>query len=145
MVDQLFGGERLWMRSQMIVPIAKQLAGCDIEGEVELLTVADGVPCLLDGCDQFIQHQLIADKVGSKTAFVTDRGDEVARFQALFQYMIDLDPSAQCGREIIETHRSQHELLDVDGVVGVSSAVDHIHQGNRQPDRIVTSEVTVEG
>ena len=43
MVDQLVGGERLWMRSQMIAPITKQLTGRDIEGEVELLIVADGV------------------------------------------------------------------------------------------------------
>jgi hypothetical protein len=40
---------------------------------------------------------------------------------------------------------SEHELLDLEPIVGVSAAVDHVHQRDRQEVGLGTAEVPVQG
>ena len=59
--------------------------------------------------------------------------------------MEDLGPGPQGFREALGTHRKEHELLDVDRIVGVGAAVDHVHERGRQNAGADAAQIAVEG
>jgi hypothetical protein len=58
--------------------------------------------------------------------------------------VVDLDAHPDRVRERLGADRADHELLDVDVVVGVRSAVHHVHERNREDARADAAEVAVE-
>jgi hypothetical protein len=47
-------------------------------------------------------------------------------------------------RETARAERHDHELLEVDAIVGVHAAVEHVHERHRQHARLVAARVTPE-
>jgi hypothetical protein len=64
--------------------------------------------------------------------------------QHLLEGVEDLRAVAHRFAERRRTHRENHELLDVDVVVGVRPTVDDVHHGHRQPWLTVAGERAVE-
>ena len=64
--------------------------------------------------------------------------------EQLLQGVEDLRPGAQRLAERLRAHRQDHELLDVQGIVGVGAAVDDVHQRRRQDPRAHPAQVAVE-
>ena len=54
------------------------------------------------------------------------------------------DPGPERLRERRQPGRDEHELLDVEPVVGVGAAVDHVHQGERERPGIRAAQVAEE-
>ena len=65
---------------------------------------------------------------GSEAALVADRGGERAPGQLAAERVVDLDALADRLGERRRAVRYDHELLEVEIVVGVPAAVDHVHQ-----------------
>ena len=67
-----------------------------------------------------------------------------AAFRRAFQGMEHLSAHAQGLGEGVRAGGDEHELLDVDGIVGVHPAVDDVHQGDRQHPRRHAADIAVE-
>ena len=63
---------------------------------------------------------------------------------SFFRWWNDLDAGAQRVLEPSKPGGDDHELLDVEVVVGVRAAVDDVHQRHRQRDRADAAEVAVQ-
>ena len=61
------------------------------------------------------------------------------------QVVEDLDAHAQAVAEAGGSHRHDHELLEVDVVVGMGAAVEDVHHGHRQQPGIDASQIAIEG
>jgi hypothetical protein len=83
-------------------------------------------------------------KIGRKTAFVANRSREALLVQQLLQRVKDLGAATQCFAERILTHRQDHELLEVEAVVGVFATVDDVHHRHRHLHRPGTTKIAVE-
>src|SRR5690606_8537655 len=78
--------------------------------------------------------RLFAAENRRKTSFIADASGQTALMKDLLQMVKDFRPSAKGLRESIEPSRYNHELLDGQTIVSVFSAVEDIHQRNRQSD-----------
>src|SRR5437899_2534362 len=83
------------------------------------------------------------DRVGDP-ALVADGGREPALAEQLLQLVVGLRRDPQRVREVVRSRRDEHELLQVDRVVGVDAAVDHVQHRHRQRHRVLTAEVAEE-
>ncbi len=90
---------------------------------------------LLNRLDNQIQRLGIAAQIGSKAAFVADVRVQLFGFEHAFQMMKRFHAGPQRIAELRETQRHDHELLHVDGVVGMRPAVDDVHHRRRQQPR----------
>ena len=83
-------------------------------------------------------------KVRREAALVADVGVVAGVLQVLLQRMEDLRAHADGLGGAVGADRHDHELLDVDRVVGVRAAVDDVHHRHRQHVRGRPAEVAVE-
>ena len=83
-------------------------------------------------------------RFGREAALVADAGAEAAGAQHLLERVVGLDPGAERLGEGLEPERHEHELLDVDVVVGVGAAVQDVELGHRQDGRGRAAQVGVE-
>lgn len=84
--------------------------------------------------DRLLDHRQrlgVGGEVRCETALVTHRGGEPLGGEYLFQRMEYLGPHAQRLAEVRRPHRLDHELLDVDVVVGMLATVEDIHHRYR--------------
>ena len=111
------------------LPFSKNSEAAAIEGDEDVL--ARLVPGLVDGLDDHLQRFLVGFQVGGEPALVADG-------RAVFLPL--QDRSSACGRprprcaaprEAWSSHRHDHELLEVDAVVGVRPAVDDVDASAR--------------
>src|SRR5262249_60443434 len=81
------------------------------------------------------QAGLVGGRVGGEAALGAGVGGPPARVGALLQVVEHLDAGTQPVGEVVEPERDDHELLDVEVVVGVRAAVDDVHErrGQRHP------------
>ena len=66
-----------------------------------------------------------------KATFVTDVGVVSGGAQALFKLVEDFGAHTHGVCDVIRAHRQNHELLKIDGVVGVFAAVNYVHHRRR--------------
>ena len=83
-------------------------------------------------------------EVGCDAALVADVGVEAAALRDLAQARVHLGPRAEGFGEGREADRRDHELLEVDRVVGVRAPVDDVEERDGQRARAGTAEVAVE-
>ena len=79
-----------------------------------------------------LDRRLRGGQVGGEAALVADRGRQTALVQQLGKVVEDLDPDAQALREAVRAGRHEHELLELERVAGVRTAVDHVQHRHRQ-------------
>ena len=83
-------------------------------------------------------------EIRGEAALVADGRAEVALVQHLLEVVEHLGPHAQGLAEGLGALGDDHELLEVDGVVGVLAAVDDVHQRHGQVAGVGAAEVAVE-
>ncbi|MNO86315.1 hypothetical protein D3C76_777110 [compost metagenome] len=86
---------------------------------------------MLDRFGDCRQGVFVGSQVRREATFVTHGGVQATGLQHGFQVMEDLGAHAQCVGEVLGADRLDHELLDIDVVVGVFAAVDDVHHRNR--------------
>src|SRR5262249_10845503 len=75
-----------------------------------------------------VERLLVALELGGEAPLVPDGGGEPLAMQQLSERVIDLDALANGLGERRRAVRHDHELLEVEVVVGVPAAVDDIHE-----------------
>ena len=95
-----------------------------------------------------LQGCLVGGQVGGETALIAHRGTQAPAGQYFLELVEYFGPGAQRLGEGRRRHRQDHELLDVDIVVGVLAAVDDIHHRYRHGQCIAAvdlGDVPVQG
>ncbi len=95
------------------------------------MSVAQRVAGVGHGLGDGGQGIFVGSQVRREAALVTHRGVQATGLQHGFQVMEDLGAHAQGVGEVLGADRLDHELLDVDVVVGVLAAVDDVHHRHR--------------
>ena len=90
---------------------------------------------------QQLQRLLVGLEVGREATLVTDGRAVAAVVQRRLQVVEHLGPDPQRLRERPATDRDDHELLEVDRVVGVGAAVEDVHHRDRQDVRGLAAEI----
>ncbi len=140
--DHLFRGLFFAFSLEIIDPVLVELARCGIQPEKDIL--AGLVTGLLDGLQDDLNGLLVRFQVRSKAPFVSHRGVVTLFLKNSLQRMKNLGTDAYrlgAGRS---AGGNDHELLDIDIVVRVRAAVQHVHHGNRQFLGIRAAEVMVQ-
>ena len=125
-----------------MLPPSWNSRGGHVEGERDLLArlVAGGGDRLEDHLDAF----LVRLDVGREAALVADRRGVALLLERALERVEGLGARAQRVREAREAVRDDHELLEVDLVVGMGAAVQDVHEGHRQRARVDAADVAVE-
>src|SRR5690606_5302416 len=119
----------LALSGQVIFTILVELAGSAIQGQGYVFTqLVTGIGNRFGNGTQSI---FVGGQVRCETALVTYRGAQTARLQYRLEMMEDLGAHAQRISECLGAYRLDHELLDIDVIVGVLTTVDDIHHRHR--------------
>ena len=129
--------ERAALVLQRVGAVLEELAGGGVEGDVDVGAglVAGGGDAGEDG----LQGRLVRLEVGGEAPLVADRRRQAPGGEALLQRVEDLDADPQALREARRAGRDDHELLEVDRVVGVGAAVEDVHHRHRQHGRLAAA------
>ena len=120
-----------------------EFRGSDIEREEDVF--AEFIAGFFDGlCDDF-EGGLVGLEDGGKSAFVTDCGREPLALEDALEGVEDFATHAKGFAEGFGSLGHDHELLDVDGSIGVCAAVHDVHHRDGQNFSIGTANVFVEG
>ena len=135
------GIERLALAGQIVAAVLEELAGGDVQAQDDVLAqlVAGRRDALLDE-----GQRLLGVDIGREAALVADGRVVPGILEQLLQRMEHLRSGAQSLAEALGPDRQDHELLDVQRVVGVGAAIDDVHQRRRQDARVDPAEVAVE-
>ena len=110
-----------------------ELARSAVQAQRDLL--ARGVTGLVDCFENQLDRRFMAGQARRKTAFVADRRAHAAVVDDFLQRMEDFGAIADRFTEGRRTDRDDHQFLQVEAVVGMRAAVDHIHHRHRQLHR----------
>ena len=99
---------------------------------------------LVDGLQDHLDRGLVVGHVGRKTAFVADRHADALVVQDLLERVEHLGAVTQRLAEVRRAHRDDHELLQVQVVVGVGAAVDDVHHRHRHLHAAHATEIAVQ-
>ncbi len=124
----------------MIRAVAEDLARGGVECDGDALAMSRPLGGLEDRLDRTLgrleigrEASLVAD-AGGHAEFVDDRPETVKHFRT--------DPKRL--RERLRSCRNHHELLEVEPVLRVRAAIDHVHERHRKRASRVASEPAVE-
>ena len=107
------------------------------DGDIAVGLVARGV----DAGEQGLERGLVGVEVGGEAALVAHGGAQPALAQRPLERVEDLGPHAQALGERARAAGHDHELLEVDLVVGVGPAVEHVHHRHGKHVRRLAAEV----
>jgi hypothetical protein len=122
-----------------VCAVLEDLAGGRIEGDGHV--VAGAVARSLDSSHQHLERCLVGGEVRREAALVAHCRGEPAVVECALERVEDLHAGAQPLRVGGRAHRHDHELLEVDLVVGVRTAVEHVHHRRRQHVRRLAAEI----
>jgi hypothetical protein len=130
----LLGRERAALVLEHVGAVLEDLAGRRVEGDEDVHAglISSGLHPGEDG----LQRRLIRLEVGREATLVAHRRRVAAGGKALLQGVEDLGADAQAFREAVRAGGDDHELLEVDRVVGVGAAVEDVHHRHRQKVRL---------
>ena len=117
--------------------VGEDLAGRRVEGDENVL--ARLVARCLDPGQHCLQRRLVRLEVRREAALVADRGQVALLGQRLLQRVEDLGADLQAAGKALGAGGDDHELLEVDRVVGVGAAVQHVHHRHRQHARLAAA------
>ena len=127
-VRETFSIEDFAFASQVVIAILEELAGSAVQGQGDI--VAQGVTGIGNGFGDGRQRVLVGRQVRREAAFITNRSAEATGLQHGFEVMENFGAHAQRIGEGFRANRLNHELLDVDVVIGMLAAVDDVHHRN---------------
>jgi len=106
--------------------------------------VAQLVASLGHGRSDHFQRFFSVGDVRCETAFITHGGRHVLVVQHFLQVVEHFSAHAQGFAEGRSANRDNHQLLEVQAVVGVFAAVDHVHHRHRQRHRARTTDIAIQ-
>ena len=142
-VGPLLGGQHQAFAFQVVLAVLVELGGGAVQAQRDL--VAGAVAGLLDGLQDQLDRGLVALDARGEAALVADRGRHALVVDDLLQRVEDLGAPADGFTEGGRTDRDDHQLLQVEVVVGVGAAVDDVHHRHRQLHAAHAAEVAVQG
>ena len=101
-------------------------------------------PALVIASTRMHDGVLVGRQVGSEAALVADRRGQAAVVEQALQRVVRLHAPPQRLGVARRTDRHDHELLQVDRVVGVDAAVDHVHHRHGEDVGVGTTDVAVQ-
>jgi hypothetical protein len=122
--------------------LVEELARRAVERERDV--TARRVARLLDGLEDHGERGLVALEARREAAFVADGHREAALLEDRLEVVEHLGAHAQALAEARRAVRHDHELLDLEAVVGVGAAVEDVHERRREHARLRAAEVAVE-
>jgi hypothetical protein len=126
--DQVGGGEAAAL--EPVGAVGVELGAGDVEGEGDVL--AQPVARLADGLGDRLEGGLVRREARGEPALVADGGGRLAALEERLERGVDLGAAAEALGERRGADRRDHELLDVEAVVGVGAAVQHVQHRDRQ-------------
>jgi hypothetical protein len=127
---------------EVVLAVLVELARRAVQADRDLL--ARRVAGTVDRLDDHLQRRLVARDAGREAALVADRGAHAAAVDDLLQRVEHLGAPAHRLAEARRAERDDHQLLQVEVVVGVRAAVDDVHHRHRQLVRAHAAEVAVQ-
>lgn len=106
--------------------------------------VSRGVAGVLDHAHEKVQGLFGRTQIRCDATLVADLGRQALGVQRRLEGMEDLGAGAHGLGRGGQADRSEHEFLEVDRVVGVDAAVDHVHHRERQQVCFVSTQGSVE-
>jgi len=119
-----------------------EFAGGGVEGYEDVL--AGAVAGFLDGLEDAGEGFLVGAEVGGEAALVAHVGAHAFALEDLAEVVEHLGAHAEGFGEGGGSDGHDHELLEVDAVVGVAAAVEDVHHGDGQGVAAHAAEVAVE-
>ena len=141
-LHHLLGRQHLALAVEVVGAVAVELAHRRVERDRDV--VAGRETGLLDRLDEDLDGVLVGGEVGREPAFVADRGRQVLVVEDLLERVVRLRAPAQRLRERRGADRHDHELLQVDRVVGVDATVDDVEHRHGQHVRVRPTDVAVQ-
>ena len=99
---------------------------------------------LLDGLGDVLERLGIGLKVGGKAALVAHAAAQAGLVQHALEGVVDLGAPTQALCKARSAHRHDHELLEVNVVVGMHAAVENVHHGRGQQVGVDAAQVLVQ-
>jgi hypothetical protein len=125
----------------MVSAIPVQFRSRTVEPDQHVFTRA--IAGVLDRLADQLQRFGMAAQVGREAAFIANGSREAFLVQQLLQRVKDLGTTTQRLAERTLTHRKNHELLEIETVVGVLATVDDVHHRYRHLHRPRTTKIAV--
>jgi hypothetical protein len=129
-------------RTEVVLAVLVELAGGAVQAQGDLL--AGDVAGLLDGLQDHLDRRFVVLDVGREAAFVADGDAHALVVQDLLERVEHLGAVAHRFAEARRADRDDHQLLQVEVVVGVGAAVDDVHHRHRQHAAVHAAEVAVQ-
>ena len=143
-VGPLLGGElQAAFAFQHIVAVLVELARGAVQAQGDLL--ACRVARSFDGLQDQADGRFVVLDARSEAALVAHGGADALVVQDLLERVEHLGTPAHGFAERGCAHGDDHELLQVQAVVGVCAAVDHVHHGHGQLHAAHAAQVAVQG
>ncbi len=125
-----------------VEPVPMELAGRAIERDGDLR--ACGVARRVDRLQNQLDRRFVTRDAGGKATLVADGCAHAVRVDQLLQCMKHFGAVADCVGKTRSADRHDHELLQVEAVVGMRAAVDDVHHRHRHRHRTAAAEVAVQ-
>ena len=122
-----------------VAVLAMEFTGRRVQGQGDVPAGAQAGA--LDGGHQVVQRLGRAAQGGRKAALVAHVDAVACGLEGMAQRVEDLGAHAQRLTEAVRPHRQQHELLEVQRIVGMGATVDDIDHGHGQHARLGTAHV----
>ncbi len=135
--------ELLVIVEELTVLLEAELGSCAVHGDGNILT--RNITGTFDGGDDAIQGVVDALQGGSETTFVTYGGAQATAFEHFLQGVEYLGAHADGLGLVLGADRTDHELLESDRSIGVSTTVNDVHHGNRENISVGAAQVAVQG
>ena len=142
-IGPLTGIEDQAFTCQMVFTVFVKLAGGAVEAQNNLLTRSEA--SLVDGVQDHLNRRFMARHIGGKTTLVTHGNAHAFVAHDFFQSMKDFRAIAQGFAKIRRPYGDDHQLLQIEVVVSVGAAIDHVHHGNRHLHTAHAAEIAVQG
>ena len=127
----------------MVLAIFVELAGSAIQAQGDVFT--GHKTCLVNGLQNQLDRGFMATfHLGCKTAFVTHGGADALVVQNALECVEHFRTVTQSFAERGCAYRNDHELLQVEVVVCVFAAVDHVHHRHRHLHATHATKVAVQ-
>ena len=139
-VDHPVPVERAALPLEHVGAVAVELARGGIERDRDLVAV----PGPLGGLEDRLAGVVGRAEVGSEAALVADARREAALLEERLQRVVALDADPERLGERRRAGGHEHELLEVERVLGVGAAVDDVHQRHGQDVGVGAADPAVE-
>src|SRR5450830_375065 len=142
-VGPLFSRQHQAFAFEVVLAVLVELAGGAVQAQGDLF--AGHETRLVDGFQDQLDGGLMAGHAGGKAAFVAHGGAHALVVDDLLEGVEHLGTVAHGFTEGGGAHRDDHQLLQIEVVVGVRATVDDVHHRHRQLHAAHAAEVAVQG